>query len=158
MIIDGSSLFDGTFSTSAGLTALNQYGSDTTLYSTNVLDMINFRDLGQGHDMGPLLGVEITVGTAFSGGTSVNFQLQGSTDNSHFSTYMETGAITTANLVAGTKIKFPLPPVDPESATKPRYYRLGYVEVGPNTAGSLIAFLGAYSGSNYYPPGVVVNN
>ena len=159
MIIDGLLLFDGTYSTSNGLQGVNQFASGATTTSTNTLDLLNQRDLGDA-STGPAgdMTVMFIITTAYAGGTSVNFQLQGSTDNTTWTTYSETGAIAIASLTAGTRYSLPLPSVNPDAGPAPRYYRTAYVNVGANTAGAVISWLGQPTDQRYYKPGVVVSN
>lgn len=158
MIIDGFLLLDGTFSATAGLSGSNQFSSDTSTVSTNVLDMINARDMGMAPGGLAPLTVDLTVMTAFTGGTSVTFAIQGSTDNVTYTTYEQSAAIGVASLPAQARVRLPLPPVNPDSVSAPRYYRLKYTTVGNVTAGSVVAFLGSDSQVRYYAPGVVVSN
>ena len=158
MIIDGFLVFDGTISTS-GLAGVNQFGSSTTNPSTNVIDLLNARDIGAGsvQDQADLT-VEFLIKTAFAGGTSVNFQVQGSTDNTTFTTYAETGAIANASLTAGTVLKLKMPIVNPDGGPAPRCLRTAYVNAGANTAGAVVAWLGTVESQRYYPPGITVAN
>ncbi len=119
MILDGNLLFDGTVSTS-GIAGVNQFASGATTTSTNTIDLLNARDLGDGGDsLSGNLTVSFLVTTAYAGGTSVNFQLQGSTDNVPWTTYSETGAIAIASLTAGTRLALKLPSVNPDAGTAP---------------------------------------
>jgi len=160
MIIDGYLLFDGTGQgTPAGLTGVNQFATNTSTTSTNILDLLNFRDIGAAADLGPALTVEWVVTTAYAGGTSVNFQIQGSQSSSgSWVTYAETGAIPVESLTAGARVKLPMPPVNPETGEAPRYLQLSYVSEGTFTAGAVIAWLGTVENPRYYPPGVTVSN
>jgi hypothetical protein len=159
MFIDALLVFDqGTYSTSSGMTGANQFASGATTTSTNTLDLLNARDLGDGNDGIASLMIEFLITTAYAGGTSVNFQAQGSTDNVTWTTYSETGAIPIASLTAGQRVKLRMPPVNPDSGPNPRYLRTSYVNAGANTAGAVIAWLGSVDAAAYYPPGVVVNN
>jgi hypothetical protein len=69
-----------------------------TQVSTNVIDLLNARDIGVGDDV----EIPVTVNTAFTGGTSLQVQLQESVDNSTYITILETAAIPLANLGANT--------------------------------------------------------
>jgi hypothetical protein len=160
MIIDQFLVFDqGTYSTVTGMSGIAQFASGATTTSTNTIDLLNARDIGDGsvNDQADLT-VEWLITTAYTGGTSVNFQIQGSTDNTTYVTYSETGAIAIASLAVGAVVKLKMPMVNPDSGPFPRYLRLAYVNAGANTAGSVIAWLGSVDGKGYYPPGVVVNN
>lgn len=158
MIIDGLLVFDqGTYSTN-GMIGINQFASSATTTSTNTLDLLNARDIGDGLDGQTPLIVEFLITTAYAGGTSVNFQVQGSTDNTTWTTYSETGAIPIASLTVGQRIKLRMPMVNPDTGPNPRYLRTAYVNAGANTAGAVIAWLGSVDQAGYYPPGVTVNN
>jgi hypothetical protein len=157
MIIDGFLLFDGVPSLS-GLTGVAQFASGATTNSTNTIDLLNARDIGDGLDgMTPLI-VEFLVTTAYAGGASVNFQVQGSVDNVTWTTYSETGAIPIASLTQGQRIKLRMPMVNPDTGPNPRYLRTAYGNVGVMTAGSVITWLGSVDQAGYYPPGITVNN
>jgi hypothetical protein len=159
MFIDAFLVFDqGAYSATTGMTGVAQFASGATTVSTNVLDMINNRDMGDAPSGPGELSVNFEVTAAYSGGTSVNFQLQGSTDNTTWTTYAETGAVPIASLGVGALLSFGLPPVNPDAGAIPRYYRTAYVNAGANTAGSVIAWLGARTYNQYYKPGIVVNN
>jgi|HubBroStandDraft_4_1064222.scaffolds.fasta_scaffold07429_1 hypothetical protein len=160
MLIDQFLVFDqGTYSTTTGMSGANQFGTNATTTSTNTIDLINARDIGGGAEMDTAnLTVEWLVKTAYTGGTSVNFQILGSTDNVTYTVYAETGAIAIANLGVGAVLKLKMPTVNPDSGPAPRYLQLNYVNAGANTAGAVIAWLGTVNSQRYYPPGVVVNN
>jgi hypothetical protein len=138
----------------------------STAVSTNVLDLLNARDLQLGAADGMSLEAVVTVGTALTSGgaTTLQVQFQGSTDNSTWTTYAQTDAIPKANLVANTVIRLPLPPqaAAPHAAGLPRYLRLNYVvATGPFTGGNIEADLVMNPQANtppYYPPGVTVAN
>jgi hypothetical protein len=159
MIIDGLLLFDAaSYNAATGLAGINQFASGATTTSTNTLDLLNARDIGDGLDgMTPLI-VEFLITTAYAGGTSVNFQVQGSTDNVTWTVYSETGAIPIASLTVGQRVKLKMPMVNPDSGPNPRYLRCQYVNVGANTAGAVIAWLGTVDQAGYYPAGITVNN
>ena len=160
MFIDANLVFDqGTYSYTTGMTGANQFGSGTTTTSTNIIDLLNARDIGAGtaNDHSDLT-VEFLVTTAYAGGTSVNFQVQGSTDSTTWTTYCESGAIAIASLGAGKAVKLKMPIVNPDDGALPRYLRTAYVNVGANTAGAVIAWLGTVDTTRYYKPGVTVSN
>lgn len=153
MYMDGLLLFD----TAVALTS--------TAVSTNVVDLLNARDMGVGDD--PALDVVIVVTSALlsAGATTLQIQFQGSTDNSTWTTYLQTDTIGKANLGAGAKISFDLPRLPPGVA-KPRYFRLNYVvATGPFTGGNVTAFILVDEQQNAgspnalgYAPGIVIAN
>lgn len=159
MIIDGLLIFDAAAYTAAnGLTGVNQFASGATTTSTNTIDLVNARDLGDGGESQTNMTVVFLITTAYAGGTSVNFQVQGSTDNVTWTTYSETGAIAIAGLTVGKRYSLPLPSVNPDDGSAPRYLRTAYVNVGANTAGAVLSWLGTPDDNRYYKPGVVVSN
>lgn len=159
MFIDALLVFDqGTYNANTGMIGVNQFASGATTTSTNTLDLGNARDLGDSSTGPGNLTVIMMVTTAFAGGTSVNMQLQGSTDNVTWTTYSETGAVPIAGLGVGQRLSLPLPSVNPDLGAAPRYYRVQYVNVGANTAGAVITWLGAPDDNRYYKPGIVVSN
>jgi hypothetical protein len=146
MIIDGLLLF----SSAQAITA--------TAASTNVLDMVNARDMGAAD---PEIQVAIFVGTAFSttNAGTLTIALQGSTDNSTFTTYAQSRAYTAADMPAGAKL---LPIELPAKSTQdalPRYYRLNYTVANAFTAGTLTAMLVLDRQDRYdYPAGINITN
>lgn len=131
MILDGQLVFDASGTTIT-----------TTATSTNVIDLSVARDMGIGD--APALKLAIFVGTAFTStaAATLQIQVQGSTDNSNFTTMAESRAYAIADLVAGTKL-FPidLPAVGGVQAI-PRYLRLNYVGgTATFTTGKLSAYL-----------------
>lgn len=159
MILDGNLIFDATYSAASGLAGVNVFTNGGSQASTNVLDMLQGRDMGQSPQGPAPLQILVLVTTAFAGGASLNIQLQGSTDNVTYTTYAESGAILTAALVVGTQwFRVELPSTQPDSGPPPRYYRLNYQCVGAMAAGAVISILGARDGMRYYKPGIVVSN
>lgn len=160
MIIDQFLVFDqGTYSTTTGMSGIAQFASGATTTSTNTIDLLNARDIGAGGvNDGADLTVEWLITTAYTGGTSVNFQILGSTNNSAYTVYSETGPVPIASLTVGARLKLRMPIVNPDGGPAPRYLQLAYVNAGANTAGSVIAWLGSVDNNRYYAPGVVVSN
>jgi len=149
MIIDGLLLFSSAQNLTTG-----------TIASTNVLDLLNARDMG----IGNLYALKIAcfVTTAFSSTDSgtLTVQAQGSTDNSTFTTYAESRAYSAADLVAGNKLL----PIDwphrgPGDAL-PRYLRLAYVMGALHfTPGAVTAMLVLdRQDATVYPPGLAISN
>ncbi len=102
-----------------------------TAASTKVLD------LQEGGDaIGQELTVKAVVGTAFAGGTSLQFKLQTSGDNSTWTDLLMTGAVAVADLKSGA---IPFDVRVPKGAK--RYLRMQYVAVGTFTGGTVTAFL-----------------
>jgi hypothetical protein len=161
MIIDGLLQFSGTAGT-AGSTDSPTTGAQ---FSNNVVDLQNARDMGIGDN--PALKVFAAVTTAFTGGTSLQITVQGSTDNSTFTAMASGPVIIEANLIVGTHLcDLDLPRIagalmDRPGASQalPRYLRLGYTSVGTHGAGALFAALVLDRHDQIaYPPGIVIAN
>lgn len=90
--------------------------------------------------------IEVLIGTAFVGGTSLNVAFQGAPDlgtptyqPGAWTTLVETGAIPIANLTAAQILaRFDFPPAFPANLN-PRYLRLLFTPVGVFTAGTINA-------------------
>lgn len=159
MFIDALLVFDmGTYVSTTGMIGVNQFASGATTTSTNTIDLGTGRDLGDAGTGQTNLTAVVMITTAYVGGTSLNVQFQGSSDNVTWTTYSETGAVPVASLGVGQRLSLPLPSVNPDQGVAPRYYRLQYVNVGANTAGAVIAWLGDPDDNRYYKPGIVVSN
>jgi hypothetical protein len=109
--------------------------------------------------------LNVTVGTAFVGGTNLNVALQGAIDSGTptfnpgtWNTFAETGTIAAASLTANTVImRFPWLPPFPANL-RPRYLRLLFTPSGTFTAGNIASALvttvrddqfNKYAASNY---------
>ena len=103
----------------------------TTAASTKTLDL----QVG-GDAIGQELTVKAVVGTAFAGGTSLQFKLQTSDNNSSWTDLIMTGTVETAELKSGA---VPFDVRVPKGAK--RYLRMQYVASGTFTAGTVSAFL-----------------
>ena len=158
MIIDGALQFSGT----AGVAGSPDVPTTGTQQSTNVIDLVNARDMGIGDD--PAMKLLCVVKTTFTGGTSLQVQFQGAPDAGGgtpgtYLTYAESAAVLEADLLAG---RYLLPmdvPRPPPGAPLPRYYRLQYVSAGTHGAGGVFAAL-VLDRADYvgYPPGITVPN
>lgn len=140
MIIDALLQFSGTVVGNT-ITPQSIVGSGT-ITSTNVIDLAGVgtgntaRDLGQGED----LNIEIGIGTAVAGATSVEFRLVMADDtgiSTNVQTVVSTGAIVIANLTAGALIALHVDRALPLPAR--RYMALQYVIVGTTTTGTVTA-------------------
>lgn len=161
MILDSQLLFS----------SAQSLATDTDTPSTTVIDLTGNPTAGMNigiqtrfmADMGNAEGVGMPklvayVGTAFvtAGSATLNVKFQGSTDNTTFTTYMETGPIAAALLTAGRKIaSFDWPPV-PDGVALPRYVRLLYGLPGSQTfSAGTIAIAGVVlqkDSQRYYGP------
>jgi hypothetical protein len=186
MIIDAFQLFSGTANGASGGITASAYTDAPTTGTQPASNIIDYgivagipaggattpanRDMGIGDD--PALKISGIVTTAFTGGTSLQLQLQGAPDNASgaagtYYTLWTGPVIAEANLVQGAllaNVDFPreIPGVGPT-----RYIKLNYISVGTHGAGAIEAFValdefrqivgvsGAISG---YPAGVNVAN
>lgn len=107
----------------------------TTAVSTDTVDLGTARDIGAGEN----LYMNFTVGTAFAGGTSTEFQVIGSAsaDLSSPTVLGSSGAIATAGLTAGKRAAVRVNPAIGSNGL--RYFGARYVVVGTNTAGTVTA-------------------
>ena len=128
------------------------------------------RDLGIGDD--PALKVLVEVLTAFTGGTSLQVNLQGAPDSGTgtegtYTTYVSGPVIAEANLIVGSRLLEIDIPRPPAGVALPRYLRLQYVTVGTHGAGSLKGWavldrfdqpLGTTGALSGYVPGITIPN
>jgi hypothetical protein len=163
MILDGSLVFTGTPGVPGSVDSPTASG-----VSTNIIDLVNARDLGIGDD--PALKLLIQIITSFTAGTSLETQLQGAPDNAGvpgtWTTMWDSNAIALANLTAGLYIAnvdlpriFGPTPLQPYIQPLPRFLRLNYVAVGTLAGGGLYgAIVLDREDMISYRPGVVINN
>lgn len=149
MLLDGYVMF----SNAQALTA--------TADSTNILDMQNARDLGIAEQKSLKIFVVTQAALLSGGATTLQVQLQGSTDASTWTTMYDTGALAKATITAaGTRIaSFDMPrPVVGQAL--PRYYKLVYtIATGPFTSGSVSAAIVLDDQANVlYPAGITIAN
>jgi hypothetical protein len=166
-MLDGLLQFTGTAGVASAMTDSPTTG---TQQSTNVLDLLNARDMGIGDD--PALELLIQIMTTFASGTSLQVQLQGAPDNGSgspgtYTTMLDSGAIAEASLVAGRyilattvpRVLLPTPVGVTAAQALPRFLRLQYVTVGTHTAGALSGFIVLDREDQIsYPPGIVIAN
>lgn len=151
MIMDGLLLFDSAHQISA---------SAGTEASTNVIDLVNARDMGIADPSLKLLVQVIAAFTTTNSGV-LTAALQGSTDNSTYTTMIQSqAALTPGALTAGARLMDVTIPRPAPGQALPRYLRMLYtVGVGVFSAGTVTAAIVLDRQDNvYYPPGVVVNN
>src|SRR5216683_2270226 len=166
-MLDGALQFTGTAGSTSAMVDTPTTG---TQQSTNVLDLLNARDLGIGDD--PSLELLIEIITAFASGTSLQVQLQGAPDSGTgtpgtYVTMLDSTAIAEASLLAGRyilattvpRVLLPTPTGVSSAMALPRFLRLQYVTVGTHTAGALAGFI-VLDRQDYvaYPPGIVIAN
>ena len=157
MIIDGLLQFD------PALSAIT-----VTRVSTNVIDLLNQRDIGDGAAPPMRCYVGVTAAFTAGGAGTLQVQAQGSVDNATYFTYLESRAFSIAELTPiGRLIEFAWPAVPvgtpgttAVSGAAPRYLRLNYiVATGPMTAGSVNAQLVLDPQSTrQYPAGLIITN
>lgn len=156
MILDGSFMFTGTYQ---GATGGIQSGSWTDAPTTGTQDCSNIvdigekggiptsangggaRDLGQGN---PDIWLFAEVVVAFTGGTSLQLELQGAPDNGSgapgsFTTMWTGPAVAEASLVVGAQIANVNVPKVIEGQALPRFLQLVCVSVGSHSAGQIEA-------------------
>lgn len=140
--------------------------SVTATTASNVINLGNARDLGRGQGEGtPQIAVVVGTGiTSASTGLLVNAQFQGSTDSVNWTTYIETGALSTASFAAGQYILPQSVPRVPSGVALPLYYRMNLALSGQATtaisSGTLIGGIVLDRAENNvgdYPSGFSVN-
>lgn len=184
MILDNLLTFTGTSNgATGGITSTAQADAPTagTQAASNIIDLGisgipasasggGARDIGVGDD--PSLKLSAMVLAAFTGGTSLQLQLQGAPDNGSgapdsYTTMWTSAAIAEASLVAGAQLaNIDVPRVVFGQAV-PRYLKLNFISVGTHSTGTIEAQIvldrddqimgttGAYSG---YPAGINIAN
>lgn len=133
------------FDTGALLTA--------TAVSTNTIDLGAKRDLST---TAPLT-ISTLVSATFVGGTSLQVTVQGSPDDTTWTT-LESGAVVPiAGLIEGAQIaNIGIPASDPVGFAPYRYLRLDYIVVGVMTAGAVTSDIVSNKQNDVgYPPGYV---
>lgn len=153
MIVDALLAVCGSISGNT-VTGANMFGSSATVTSPNVVDLTEARDIGEGRD----LYVRYQVTTAYTGGTSVQFQAVVADDAAITTNVTVIGAgkvVPVASAIAGFRDAFKLSP--DIGALGRRYFAIQAVNAGANTAGAVYADVGAeISDSKSYPSGFAV--
>lgn len=156
MYVDNNLIVSGAVSAAGAVSGQTVTGTDTSVLSTNTVDLGVARDLGEGIDM-PVLRTQVM--TSFAGATSVEIQAIVA-DNAALSTNVtvigSSGAIPLASLTAGARFVIDL---NPRIGSKGKQY-LGarYVIVGAGTAGAVFSDFGleVQDGQKAYPSGFAV--
>ena len=184
MILDGLLTFTGTSNgATGGITSGAQTDAPTTgtQAASNIIDLgLNglpgsangggARNIGVGDQ--PALKLSAMVIAAFTGGTSLQLQLQGAPDNGSgapgsYTTMWTSAAIAEASLVAGAQLANIDVPRVVFGQALPRFLKLNFISVGTHSTGTIECNIvldrddqimgagGAYSG---YPAGLTVAN
>ena len=185
MIIDALNLFTGTSNGASGgitSTAYTDAPTTGTQDCSNIVDIGiksgiptsasggGARDLGIGDK--PALKLLFQVVTAFTGGTSLQLQLQGAPDNGSgapgsYVVLWASNAIPEANLTSGSDIGNIFFPQPEPGQSIPRFLKVTCVSVGTHTAGTIecavvldqiqqIVTAGGYNSG--YPAGITIAN
>ena len=132
----------------------------TTRDSTDILDMVNARDMGSGKRI--LLHVNSVAAFTAAGAATLVIACSMSVDNITYFVAAQTAPLPVASLTANKRLWTIGLPARPEELgdAKPRYIKLVYtVATGPMTAGSIYAALVEDAQLDTgYPPGIVVAN
>lgn len=167
-LFDSNLLFTGTAG-SPYQTLVVTAATSGSVASTNTINLVNARDLGQANDgMGSVPKVFVFTSssaiTSACASATLNVKFQGSTDSTNWTTYMETGAMTTASLAANTLIAVMDYPQRAVGAALPTYIRLAFDFAGSTTAqistGAVfagIALEGFQNSVGNYPSGFTVS-
>jgi hypothetical protein len=155
MYIDNNLLVSGSVSSAGVVAGQNIFSAGSSVLSTNTIDLLQARDVGQGSD---LFGrFEYTV--AAVGGTSIEHQIIAADDaalTTNVTVIATTGAIPVASLTVGARFACD---INPRLASKgQRYVGARYISVGTTTAGAVMGDLGIeiQDGQKFYPPGFSV--
>lgn len=130
-------------------------GTNTSVLSTNTIDLGTQRDVGEGRD----LYLRSQVGTAFAGATSVEIQAITADDaalTTNVTVVGSSGAIPLASLTAAARFAVKL---NPRLGSKgQRYLGARYVIVGAGSAGTITSDIGVevQDGAKFYASGFSV--
>ena len=183
MILDNFLMFTGTSNGAAGgitSSSIKDAPTTGTQAASNVIDLGlsgipssanggGARDIGVGD---PELYLSALVDAAFTGGTSLQLQLQGAPDNGSgaagsYTTMWTGAAVVEANLVSGMQIANISVPRPVAGQVLPRFLKLNFISVGTHSTGTIscsivlnrddmpVGITGLYSG---YPAGLTVAN
>jgi len=154
MYVDNNLLLSGAISGST-ITGQTVTGTNTSVLSTNTVDLLQARDMGEGQD----LYLRAQVVTAVAGATSIEVQAIAADDaalTSNVTVIGTTGAIPLASLTAGARLASA---INVRLASKgQRYLGARYVIVGTGSAGAFVCDLGIdiQDGQKFYPSGFAV--
>lgn len=154
MICDNNLLASGAISAAGVVSGQTVTGTGNVL-STNTIDLLQARDIGEGSDF----YLRSQVLTAVAGATSVEIQAITADDaglTTNVTVVGSTGAIPVASLVSGARFACE---VNPRLASKgQRYIGVRYVITGTGTAGAFFTDFGVevQDGQKFYPNGFAV--
>lgn len=154
MIADNNLLVSGAVSAAGVVSGQTVTGTGNVL-STNTIDLLQARDIGEGADF----YLRTQVGTAQAGCTSVEIQAIAADDSalsSNVAVIGSTGAIPLASLTAHARFATA---INPRLASKgQRYIGARYVIVGTSSAGTFVTDFGleVQDGQKFYPSGFAV--
>lgn len=152
------------FSTPAAPQALTAQGD---VASTNIIDLLNPRDMGIGDNPALKLAIYITTAFTSAGAGTLQVKFQGAPDNGSgapgtYVTYTESRAYALADLAIGAKLlPIDVPHRDPTLVvTFPRFYRLLYtIAIADFTGGAIVAGIVLdRQDSAQYPAGLTITN
>lgn len=156
MLQDARLLLSGSISSvDNSITGQTVTGTNTSVLSTNTVDLSQTRDIGEGFDT---FG-RFQVATAAAGGTSMEFQVVVADDaalTTNVTVIGTTGAIVLASLTAGARFACD---INPRIASKgQRYLGLRYVIVGTMSAGAYVGDVGAeiQDGQKFHASGFAI--
>lgn len=155
MYIDNNLLVSGSVSAAGAVAGQNVFSAGTSVPSTNTIDLLQARDIGEGAD---LYG-RFEVTTAAVGGTSIEMQIIAADDaglSTNVTVLGTTGAVPVASLTLGSRFSCA---INPRLANKgQRYVGARYVSVGTTTAGAVMGDIGLeiQDGQKFYPNGFAV--
>lgn len=154
MIVDNNLLVSGSISGNT-VTGQTVTGTNTSVLSTNTIDLLQARDVGEGEN----LSLRAEVVTAVAGATSIEVQAIQADDaglTTNVTVVGTTGAIPLASLTAGARFVADL---NPRIGSKgQRYLGARYVIVDAGSAGAFVADFGIeiQDGQKFYPAGFAV--
>lgn len=156
MLQDSKLLVSGTISaTDNSLTGQTITGAGSTILSTNTIDLLQNRDMGEGNS----LFMRILATVAQVGATSVEVQAVTSDDaalSTNLLVLASTGAVVTASWSLGALQNLVVPP---RAFSKgQRYLGARYIIVGTSSAGAFITDFGLeiVDSKKFYPSGFAI--
>lgn len=155
MYVDNNLVVSGAVSAAGVISGQTVTGTDTTVLSTNTIDLGVARDIGAGSDF---MKLRAEVLTAFAGATSVEIQViaaDAANLTGNVTVIGSTGAIPLASLTLGARFECEL---NTRVGSKgQRYLGVRYVIVGAGSAGAIFTDFGdGIEDFKTYPSGFAV--